>query len=101
MFWLRILLVILLKTYLIAGCKIPGIENGQVINSENGEVLAMGSDYGDFEAVSVKCSSGFSVFTIRPIDNEILCLPDDTWNQEFKKCQSSYFIYLAYSTSMY
>ena len=84
-----LIFLILIKIHLITGCRIPRIENGQVVNT-NGKVLKVGTNYDDFDPVSIKCSAGFSILTIRPIDNEVLCsLDSNNWNQEFKECQSN------------
>ena len=97
---LRIILIVLILTiYYVESCNIPRIRNGQIINSKNGEILRVGSDYDDYDAVSVKCDSGYSILTIRPGDNNVLCLPEDLndntkWNQEFKECKSVYWVHL-------
>ena len=97
---LRIILIVFISTiYYVESCNIPRIQNGHIINSKNGEILPVGSDYDDYDAVSVKCDSGYSILTIRPGDNNVLCLPEDLndntkWNQEFKECKSVYWVHL-------
>ena len=82
-------IVVISTIYYVESCKIPQIQNGHLINSENGETLPVGSYYDDYYGVSVKWDSGYSILTIRPGDNNVLCLPDGlTWIQKFKECQS-------------